>query len=586
MRLKLFWKLGLSYLLLLFLGLLAVDLYTARLLRQDYLRAGFEQLTSLAQLAAGRSPPLGDSAQLKSWTIWMAQSGARITVIDLQGQVLVDSAHDAATMENHSNRPEIRQALAHGQGQAVRHSDTLDRDLVYVALRQQTPQGTPVVVRLALPMASIDAALADMRWRLLVASLVILLAAGAFSLLFSRSLSRRIERLKLFSRRVADGDFRPVPVERAGDELAELARALNETASQLDQTIRLLIDERNRSAAILSSMSEGVAVIGSDERVLFCNRSFCRSLKTEEADCHNRPLLEIVREPKLVSVIRQALSGHQPVRSEVAMGAPPPRSFAVTATPVEAAGTAGVVLVLHDISELQRLERVRRDFVANVSHEFKTPLTAIQGFAETLLGGALEDPEHSRRFLGIIREHASHLGRLTDDLLKLSQIEAGRLELELGTVQVAELVSACVETTRLAAQLKQLSLGVDYPPNLPAIRGDSNRLREVLQNLLDNAVQYTAPGGSITIRAAAGDDHVVLAVLDNGIGIPQPDQKRIFERFYRVDAGRSRQAGGTGLGLSIARHLVEMHEGRIEVESEVGRGSTFSVILPAVRPEL
>jgi two-component system phosphate regulon sensor histidine kinase PhoR len=265
----------------------------------------------------------------------------------------------------------------------------------------------------------------------------------------------------------------------------------------------------------------------------------------------------------------------------VSLGGASPRTFGVTAAPVEAEHTRGAVLVLHDITELRRLERVRRDFVANVSHEFKTPLTAIQGFAETLLAGALDDPQNSVRFLGIIREHAARLGRLTDELLKLSQIEAGQLELEMRSLSVGELLAACLDTARLKAESKQLTLTADSSPDLPPVRGDLARLGEVLQNLLDNAVQYTPPGGRITVRAAVADNQVAIAVTDSGIGIPRADQQRIFERFYRVDAARSREVGGTGLGLSIAKHLVEAHGGRISVESEVGRGSTFTVFLPA-----
>jgi len=238
------------------------------------------------------------------------------------------------------------------------------------------------------------------------------------------------------------------------------------------------------------------------------------------------------------------------------------------------------VIVLHDNTDLRRLERVRRDFVANVSHEFKTPLTAIQGFAETLLGGALEDEKNRRRFLEILLEHSRRLARLTDDLLELSQIEAERFELEIRPFQVNELLESCMETTRLRAVEKRLALSVECAPGLPPIAGDRRRLGVVLQNLVDNAVQYTPSGGRIKVLARCEDNEVLLTVSDTGIGIPKAEQARIFERFYRVDTARSREAGGTGLGLAIAKHIVEAHGGRIWVESELGQGSSFHFNVP------
>jgi two-component system phosphate regulon sensor histidine kinase PhoR len=579
-RISLFWKLSLSSLLLLALVLLAVDLTAARMLRQGYMEQGFEHLDAIARLARQHPPPLDDVAALRAWAARMAQGGVRVTVIASDGRALADSDRDPATLENHAGRPEVQQALAQGEGRSVRRSESVDRELLYFAVRHDTPTG-PVVLRFASPLAEIDRALADLRWRLALASLVILVLAGGVSLAVSRGLTTRIERLKQFARRVAEGDFRPAAAEREGDELSELARSLNDTAARLDQTIRSLTEERNRSAAVLGSMVEGVAVIGGDERVLFCNHAFCQSVDARLESCQGRPLIEVVRHTDLLGVIRRALREGGTTHGEVAFAADRPRTFAVTVAPVRSEAHTGVVLVLHDISDLRRLERVRRDFVANVSHEFKTPLTAIQGFAETLLGGALEDAQNSRRFLEIIRDHAARLGRLTDDLLKLSQMEAGKVELDLRPLAVADLIDSCVETARLKAAHKQLALIVDVAPALPAVRADSIRLREVLQNLLDNAVQYTPAGGRITVRAVKHNGEVSVSVADTGIGIPRLELDRIFERFYRVDAARSREAGGTGLGLSIARHLVEAHGGRISVDSEVGRGSTFTVVLPA-----
>lgn len=535
MQHRLFWKLGLTYLLLLFLVLLAVDIYAARALRRDYLRAGFEQLDSLAQLAQSRPPRLEDAGELSAWALWMARSGARITVVADDGRVLADSSEDPGRMENHANRPEIQAAFASERGRAVRHSETLNRDLVYLALRHQPAEGRPAVLRLALPLERIDEALADIRGRLWTASFVILLLAGGTSLLFSRAFSGRVERLKQFSRRVADGDFAPLPVERGGDELMDLTQALNDTAARLDSTIRTLTEERNQSAAILRSMVEGVAVIGPGRELLFCNQAFCRTFGLEAAQCEGRPFLEVIRQSELLALIQQALAGREGVTSEVAVATVRPQTFAVTAAPVRADAITGAVVVLHDVSELRRLERVRRDFVANVSHEFKTPITVIQGFAETLLGGALEDISNRQRFLEIMRDQAARLARLTDNLLKLSEIEAGKLELETRLVTVSDLIEPCLATAQLKASQKQITLEVDCPSDLPALRGDSNRLQEALQNLLDNAVQYTPSGGRVTLRTAKVDRQVAIAVSDTGIGIPRAEQERIFERFPKFE---------------------------------------------------
>jgi two-component system phosphate regulon sensor histidine kinase PhoR len=596
-RARLFWKLGLTYLALLFGVLLSVDIYSARVLRRDYVRSTHDELSSLLNLAEARPPNLDDLAQLREWVEWMSWSGARVTVIDSNGEVLADSAHDPETMENHSDRPEIHQAFATGKGASERFSETVQRPLVYQAVRYQRPGGPPVVIRAARPLGSIDFSLTELRQRLFIASLVIFLIGVVASLIISGMFTARVERLTEFSKRVADGDFRPLPGEDSRDELAELGGSLNETAQRLESEIRLLSGERNRSSAILRSMVEGVAVIDAQERLVFCNRAFSEILNLDAKSSEGRPLIEVVRSSELTGLIRRALKGEEGLQSDIAMGIVQQRSFSVTAAPVKAlehgTGTpatssvgltaerpTGAVVVLHDVSELRRLERVRQDFVANVSHEFKTPLTAIQGFAETLLAGALEDPNNNRRFLEIMRDHASRLARLTDDLLKLARIEAGKLEVEFSAVSVIEFIESCAETGLLKAGRKQITLEIDVPPGLPLVLGDAGLLRDVLQNLLDNAIQYTPPGGHIRVSTSAGSREVVITVSDTGIGIPLADQERIFERFYRVDAARSREAGGTGLGLSIAKHIVEVHGGRLRVESDVGQGSRFSFSIP------
>jgi two-component system phosphate regulon sensor histidine kinase PhoR len=364
-----------------------------------------------------------------------------------------------------------------------------------------------------------------------------------------------------------------------------LGASLNQTAARMDRAIRTLTEERNLSSAILGSMVEGVAVVNGAERLVFANQGFADILELDVPPKSGSALVEIVRQTEMIEAVRKVLAGEPRVEAEILTGTLRQHFFAATVAAVRAGETSGAVVVLHDITELRKLERVRRDFVANVSHEFKTPLTAIQGFSETLLAGAIDDPQNRERFLGIILEHSRRLARLTDDLLKLSQMDADRLELEIRRVSVAELIESCLETAQHRAAEKDIRVYVSQSNELPGIAGDRRRLAEVLQNLLDNATQYTLPGGRITLSAEVREADVVFTVSDTGIGIPKADQSRIFERFYRVDAARSREAGGTGLGLAIAKHLVEVHGGRIWVESEIGQGSQFNFSVPVFDPE-
>jgi two-component system, OmpR family, phosphate regulon sensor histidine kinase PhoR len=587
-RLNLFWKLGFAFFALLIAVLLPVDFYAERALRRDYERAGFEQLAAVARIALANPPQASsllqsqpvDSSALRDWVAKIAASKVRVTVIAADGQVLADSQSDTSTMENHAGRPEIRDAFAKGDGQSIRHSVTLDNNLLYHAVRFSVPGGPPVVLRFALPLQTVDQELWAFRRRLWLASLVMLFVTGIASLLISQSFSGRVERLEKFSLRVAEGDFRPIEADRTGDGLEALAVSLNATASRMDRTIRTLTEERNLSSAILGSMVEGVAVVNSSERLLFANTGFVEILGLDLPPQSGSALVEVVRQTELIEAVRAVLKGESRVETEIVTGTLRQHFFAVTVASVRAADTFGAVIVLHDITELRKLERVRRDFVANVSHEFKTPLTAIQGFAETLLAGAIDDPQNRLRFLEIILEHSRRLARLTDDLLKLSKMDADRLELEIRRLSVSQFVESCIETIQRTAGEKDLRVSVNLQQPLPDIAADRRRLAEVLQNLLDNAMQYTPAGGQIMVGASANGDDVTFTVSDTGIGIPRTDQSRIFERFYRVDVARSREVGGTGLGLSISKHLVEAHGGRIWVESEVGQGSQFYFTVP------
>jgi two-component system phosphate regulon sensor histidine kinase PhoR len=436
-----------------------------------------------------------------------------------------------------------------------------------------------VVLRLALPLRSVNQAAGQIQVPLAVPLLLAVVIGGVVTVAYSRRITERVAGLESFLSRAAEGDYRDEPVSGHGDELSELQTSIREAVERIHASAGSLEYERNQSAAILASMTEGVAVVDREDRIRYSNPAFRRALQPgAEQSLEGKRLVEVTRQSEILAMVEDVRKGGQWMEGEIVTAGLKPRTFLVRAAP---AAESGAVLVVLDITEIRRLERVRRDFVANVSHELRTPLTAIQGFAETLLRGALDEPENSRRFVEIIRDHAFRLARLTEDLLKLSRAEAGKLDLDLRPIAVGSVVEQCAETARLKVAEKRQTLTVSVDDPSPLARADAHALLDVLRNLLDNAIQYTPEGGHIAIRVSTRDgSEVQIAVTDDGIGIPASSHDRIFERFYRVDAARSRKVGGTGLGLSISKHLVDGMGGRIELESQLGRGSTFTVVLP------
>ena len=581
---RLFWKLGLTYFVLVAVVLLGLDLYISRVLKRYAEERALSELNTTAQLLRAKLPQGEGHAPLLAWMDWAkSQTHARVTLVAGDGTVLADSEADPQTMENHGTRPEILAAGATGMGHSIRFSSTLQRDLVYLAVRlDDVPWAR--YLRLAVLPRHLEEAVADIRRNLWLGSLLAFVLALALSAIFSRHFSARIRELTLFSGRIAKGEFSPLRYRGAGDELQDLARSLNRTAESLSATIARLTEERNRSAAILESMVEGVVVVDTSKRIVFGNSAFRRLVAAKE-EIADRELLEAVRVVGLHTALDESLRHRRGMRLETRGEGATKGVWDISIAPV-LSGTgelAGAVAVLHDVSEVRRLEQVRRDFVANVSHELKTPLATILGFAETLLAGAMEDREHNRRFVTIIRDQAASLAKLTEELLDLSQIEAGQLKLDLEPLALPELLTHCLQAMEAAVKQKGIAASLDLPASLPLVLADRRRLGQVVGILLDNAVKYTPEGGRVTLRAFTSADNkaVTIQVEDTGIGILSTDLPRVFERFYRVDKSRARETGGYGLGLAIARHIVEIHGGRIWAESEAGRGSTFCFTLPA-----
>ncbi len=590
-------RLTLASLAVIVVPLLAVLLVMASTVRETTVARTFADLDSVADLALAHPPADRSDEGLGRWALRHAailgderplpgERDRRVTLVTREGVVLADSHSDPGTMDNHADRPEIAEAFRSGYGRSERFSETRSEDLTYVAVR---PAWSPDrVVRFASPVLLIEETTLSILTPVALIAMLVAALATATSFWFAGRFSGRIAQIYRFSERVAAGDFRPAEVSPRMDELDGLVASLNRTAGRLKESFESLTAERNQGAAILSSMDEGVAVMDPDLRILYLNSAF-RTLLELPGDSwkefEGRKVKRTLPAPRMVRMAKRALKGE---RSEVEFSLAG-REILVRAAPVRASlpGTEsaeettplGAVLVLTDVTELHQLERVRRDFVANLSHELKTPLTSIQGFAETLMAGGIDSDEQRGRFLSRIHEHAVRLSRITDDLLRLARMESGRHEPEMRPVRTRELAQSVLDSARVKSGNRTLTYRED--PEVETLHTDPDLLTEVLHNLVDNAVQYSDDEGRIEVEAGLAEkDLICLSVQDDGVGIPAKHRERIFERFYRVDQARSREVGGTGLGLAIAKHAVELLGGRMEVSSKPERGSRFSVFLP------
>jgi two-component system phosphate regulon sensor histidine kinase PhoR len=423
---------------------------------------------------------------------------------------------------------------------------------------------------------------AQVRERILAISAASALLTCLIAFLVSRSISLRIRRLKLLAESFPGGAGHDRPIEDSSDELASLERSLAGIAIELRRLLDRLRYESTRREAILSGMAEGVLAVDQELRVTFCNSAFLRAIEYRGANFEGRFLLELIRDPGLHELLRSVLTAGEPQKLRFTLSAANARIFLVNATPLEMPSGAGAIAILHDITDLERLEQVRKDFVANVSHELRTPLAGIIGYADTLLDGALEDLKNNRHFVEIIRGNAVRLNHIAADLLILSELESDTDPAEPDVISVRGVLDAALATVEGEARSRDVNLIRESVDNL-YVSGHRLRLEQALLNLMANAIKFNRPGGDVRVRAAHnGEGRIAITISDTGVGIPSQDLPRIFERFYRVDKARSRQVGGTGLGLSIVKHVVERMNGAVKVESQLGRGSTFTLLLPPV----
>ena len=580
MKSSLFQKVFGSYLLIIVLALVVMSLFMIQQIEVSFIREVKEDLTGQARIMAMMP---GNDIEHKIKTL-ADVSHARITLVDPSGRVIVDSEKNASEMESHLNRPEIQEVRIKGYGEAIRYSHSLGVDMFYVASPIMDGSELKGYIRLARPLfdvkRSMDQIYHAMYWFILIITASSLIVA----FLFSRKFVSPIRKIGLYTQKICDGQSPGTLLVESDDEIGRLAGNINCMVLEHEKKIRHACEEGGKLESAFASMIEGVVVLNSQKRIELMNKGMNDIIgQRYSIDVIGKTSLEAFRNLELQNALEIFDETKRPISQELSLGDENPVILSVNISAIH--GLPGneekTMMVFHDITRLKKLERMREDFVANVTHEIKTPLTAIIGFVETLQDGAIEESLTAKRFLNTIDENARRLNRLVDDLLTLSNIELGEMTLQLEGVSVSQVVDHVLPIFEGRAQDKNLKIDKNLPERLSMIHADRDRVAQVLLNVIDNAVKFTPDGGSVTIKAyEEGKDFVVIQVVDTGVGIPKSEMPRLGERFYRVDKTRSRELGGTGLGLSIVKHLMKAHQGRVEIESKMGVGTTVSLHFP------
>jgi two-component system phosphate regulon sensor histidine kinase PhoR len=579
-------KLFVVTLALLVVSLIAAEIYLLPAVERDLTESIRQDLYVRLHLVAERAAYAQQTDTALDWDILADRLGkiaqARVTFIQENGRVIGDSevlAENLGTLENHRERPEVAAAFDGRPTDNIRYSATTQRRMLYAATR--VPGNSKMVARVSLPLAWVDQAKSKTRTLLLSGALVALLAAVLMSSVAAVILSRGLRGLTAIARRMASGELEARSRLESADEIGELGRTLDHLAANLTRSVRELRDDRDLLGRILESMREGVLVMDVEHRILLANPSL-REMLLLDSDVTGRSTIEVIRNAELQSIVERAIAATDPMVGEIEVGGIKPRRLLVHASRLSGEPRA-LVLVLFDVTEMRRLETVRRDFVANVSHELRTPVASVRSAAETLRMAIEHDPKAATQFIDIIERNGRRLGELINDLLDLSRIEAKEYRLKVETSDLRPLCEKTVSAFAERASSRNMRLAVEIPDGFPAAAVDVSAFDRILTNLVDNALKYCPDGASVSVGARESGAKLQVMVSDSGPGIDAKHLPRLFERFYRVDNGRSRDMGGTGLGLSIVKHLVEAMGGEVSVESLPGKGATFAFTLS--RPE-
>lgn len=588
-RKRLIWRLFPSYLLITLLVLFAVSWHATRSLRHFYMGLTSRDLQARAYLLEeqirGELAPLNAAAVDRFCKAAGKRANTRITIILPGGKVIGDSREEPRHMDNHATRPEIAKAFSGKTGSSIRFSNTLLQRMMYVAIPLEKDGIVAAVIRTALPVTALDQELKATRVKIIIGSLLIAIVIAAISLIISRQYSRPVENLKAGAGRFARGELDHRLKLPEAEELAALAEAMNRMAEQLSLRINTIESQRRELETVLSSMIEGLIAVDNEEQIISLNQAAAKWLQIDDvAQIQGQSLQEVVRYSALQQFVAQALENQDPMEDDITVFQRNSRVLNVKSSPLLDGNREriGTLIVFSDVTQLRRLENMRRDFVANVSHEIKTPLTAIKGFVETLYQGGVDNPEEIQRFLGIVAKHVDRLNAIIEDLLALSRIEQEEDEartIALKKHAIMEVLRAALQICRPKAEKRNIAINIKCANDLRA-KFDPSLLEQAVVNLLDNAIKYSPADSVVDLKAETDNGRIVISVRDQGIGVAQKHLPRLFERFYRVDKARSRNMGGTGLGLAIVKHIAQFHGGHVEVESKLGEGSLFLLYLP------
>jgi len=578
MRRALLRRILLSYVIIASLLLFVFWYYLSGVIENNHISQLRENLTVHGRLIA-EAIPLSFTGDLDSFCKrYKEKTGARITVIDSSGSVLGDSDEPSYRMGNHLNRPEIIESKAKGIGSAIRFTETTQEDFFHLAIAT-TRDSQKRFLRLSVPLKDVETAVGKIRSQVLlayIASLLIVIVAG---ILQTGRIMSSIEEITTVLKEIASGRFRKRLFPKEKDELGKLANDVSDMAQALQEKLKQSEEEKYMTEAILSNMSDGLMLTDTKGRILLSNYAL-KNFFGIESDMEGRTLMETLRNVEVMELVDKVIDTGEPISREIEVTHPKEMYLMATATPFTVKEKpSGVVLAFHDVTRLRQLEDMRRDFIANVSHEIKTPITAIKGFAETLLEGGIDDRENAKKFLETIKNHSERLNSLVSDLLTLSRIELGDIKIEKTPVNLDNVVDTVFATLGEKAQGKGLYLKKQIPPTIKEIKADRDRLIQILLNLVDNSIKFTEKGG-VTVTVESKNDGIDISIEDTGIGISKKHLPRIGERFYRVDRARSRELGGTGLGLAIVKHFVKAHGWEMEIESTEGKGTKVRLIYP------